>query len=560
MYRKPMLIVLAMVFQWSAYSTLNPVDSAMVEPNVEEIETTSEDPTEEVSDVEQTEDSSVPQPDSLDQTVFAQLSELYDAFANHSSDLWTDDYRFDQDQAMYVRTDKEGNPLYAYIFNYEDAAALPSAELVDTGHENLGSVYYLSEIPNGSRAENIPFFDFQFPVGDEEIFMMKYSEFDEGFDLENFQWQLFVAHEAMHRYQMLNWTNSEGYQEGKEYDLSAEHISLIFLEQKLLLLALETDDASVRENALMQFVAVRTKRNELWPGAVGVDNQQERIEGMPRYLEYRLAIINGYEEEKALYNSVLNELEYSLNPMEGMTRDILKFGRFYSSGAALGVLLDQLEIDWKARIETGETPFDVLSDYYAIEDIDALIETAKSEQDFDSLMSSAAEAAEYAASEPEGEMGSSGGGTVEIERIRKPYEEVDPTNAPSYVPSGYHILGMFSYSVDEIDFEPLRGVYSPDGEDIVVVDLGNDGGEETEIRIYRSPFHGTLDEYFNGLVIGMPPMKEVAVGELIAKGDQFELQNGINSMLIFATGEELIQIEAPIGLEESAKIMESLLP
>ena len=560
MYRKPFFIVLAMSIILTACSAVNPADNAGVESNISSNEAILEEPPEDVLKDDSIEEVSIHPPDSLDQTVFAQLSELYDSFANHSSDLWTDDYRFDQDQAMYVRTDKDGNPLYAYIFNYEDTAALPSAELVDTGHENLGSVYYLSEIPNGSRAENIPFFDFRFPVGEEEIFMMKYSEFDEGIDLENFQWQLFVAHEAMHRYQMLNWTNSEGYQEGKEYDLSAEHISLIFLEQKLLLLALETDDASVRENALMQFVAVRTKRNELWPGAVGVDNQQERGEGMPRYLEYRLAIINGYEEEKALYNSVLNELEYSLNPMEGMTRDILKFGRFYSSGAALGVLLDQLEIDWKARIEAGETPFDVLSDYYAIEDIDTLIETAKREQDFDNLISTAVEAAEYAASEPEGDLGSSGGGTVEIERIRKPYQEVDPAYEPSYMPVGYHILGMFSYSVDEIDFEPLRGLYSPDGEDIVVVDLGNDGGEETEIRIYRSPFHGTLDEYFNGLVIGMPPMKEVAVGELIAKGDQFELQNGINSMLIFATGEELIQIEAPIGLEESAKIMESLLP
>ena len=504
------------------------------------------------------EDTSVHQPDSLDQTVFSQLSELYDSFANHSSDLWTADYRFDQDQAMYVRIDKDGNPLYAYIFNFEDAAELPSSELVDTGYKNLGEVYYLSEIPNESRAVSIPFFDFEFPVGGEKIFMLKYSEFDEGLDIEKFQWQLFVAHEAMHRYQVNSWDESVGFEEGRDYDLSAENISLVFIEQKLLLVALETDDASVRDTALMQFVAVRSKRNELWPETIGVDNQQERIEGMPRYLEYRLAINHGIDEKNALDNSVLSEVKINLNPVEGMVREALTFGRFYSSGAAIGVLLDQLEIDWKTMIEEGETPFDVLYDYYAIEDTDALIETAKSEQGFSSLISSAAEAAEFAASEPEGEMDS--GGSVKIERIRKPYQEVDPVYLPSYIPVGYHILGMFSYSVDEIEFEPLKGLYSPEGEDIVVVDLGNDGGEETEIRIYHSPFHGTLDEYFAGLIVGMPPMKEIAVGEYSAKGDQYKDQNSISSMLMFANGEELIHIEGPIGLEDAAKIAEGLIP
>jgi hypothetical protein len=35
--------------------------------------------------------------DKLDKSLFRQLSELYESFSQHSSDLWKSDYRFDQE-------------------------------------------------------------------------------------------------------------------------------------------------------------------------------------------------------------------------------------------------------------------------------------------------------------------------------------------------------------------------------------------------------------------------------------------------------------------------------
>ncbi len=447
-------------------------------------------------------------PDELDREMFAQLSAMYATFAEHSAELWTSAYRPDQDQALFVRTDDNDNPLYAYIVNYDNAANLPGAELVETGYHNLGDVYLLREIPNPKRAENTPFFDFFYPIEDIESFMMKYKPNDMMMVPNTFDWQLFVAHEGMHRYQMKNWINDTGFTPG-EYNLEAENIALIYLEHKLLISALQAEDATARDTALRQFVAVRAERNARWPETVTVDNAQERGEGMPRYLEYRMETITG--EQSPILQPINASLSVSLHPTSGMVREDLSFGRFYATGAALGMLLDELGIEWKSLIEAGQTPYDILAAHYALEDPAALLEVSKNTYAYADLYSTAEQAAAIAESEPVGDMGGGGGGgAVQIEPIEKPYEEASAAYSPTYLPEGYNLLGMFSYSVDEIEFPPIAQIYSPDGADITVVDLGN-GDQEANIRISRSAYNGTLADFLISSAIGLPPLDDLDI-------------------------------------------------
>ena len=105
----------------------------------------------------------------------------------------------------------------------------------------------------------------------------------------------------------------------------------------------------------------------------------------------------------------------------------------------------------------------------------------------------------------------------------------------------------------------MAQLYSPEGEEIVVVDMGN-GNEAENIRISRSAYSGNLEDWFTASAFGMPPMDDMDINGYAAKAMVFEDEMGSFLILAVATGEEIIIIEGPISLEEGVLIMESLLP
>lgn len=501
----------------------------------------------------------------IDDGLFAQLSTTFELFRTAADRIWTADYRFDQEPMLYVRTDADGEALYGYLINHPEPESFDGAELVALDEElALPSVYRLDReaLPHPEALANIPYYSFDFPANGTDVFLMKYN--DPGTDAHSapttFDWAKYVAHEAFHRYQMSCWEHpSESSQDVESYPLDADSIPMIFLETHVLLDGLSAADDEARDTALRRFVAVRSARMEQWDLVRLMDGFQEHGEGTARYLEYRLDDVAG-EENNGL--SMEQYLEMILSPQSGMVRAELAFGRFYSTGAALCALMDDIGLDWRPLIEAGQTPYDILAAHYGVEDQEALLQQAQAAHDYDALLEIATQVAEKAASEPSdifgGAMPSGSEGDEIGGMIQKPYKATPERLTPSYIPIGYKMLGSFQYVASEIEFAPMRSMYSPQGFDVTVIDLSGPNGV---IRINRSEFvDGTL-EAWRASSLGMPlGIEEIAVGDTpVLPMDLSGDPSMSYTMTVCVYNDELILVEGPISLDENLKIITGII-
>lgn len=161
---------------------------------------------------------------------------------------------------------------------------------------------------------------------------------------------LFV-HERFHDYQRA-WRRGGGYSDYLLED--PEDIAAAQLEQEALADAL---DAPSPRAALERFAALRRWRYARHPEIAGAEAWQERAEGTARYVELAAA-----PSAKGNTRPLQADLRAPLR-LEDMAKT-----RLYSTGAAMGRLLDGLAVAWQGQVEGGRSPFEVLDAALALDD------------------------------------------------------------------------------------------------------------------------------------------------------------------------------------------------
>lgn len=324
--------------------------------------------------------------DQTDAVLFEKLARLYALFHTSADKIWSDGFRLDQDIVYLVREDDE-NALYGYVINHPRPEEIEGASRLTLSDDlALPPVYRVDNLDKARLARHP--FDFEYSLAGESVMMMKYTSpnVDSFTSPTAEDWDLFLAHEAFHRYQDRNWKINDNDQDLSNYNFSTDALALILLEQHILHAGLNAADSAARTEALRQFAAVRNVRIETYGRQiVTLDSEQERFEGTAFYLEDNIRVLSG--------RPLLNLREYLVPSLasfaESDVREYFGFGRFYETGSALSRLLDLQGVAWRNDVANGKTQYDVIKDHYDISDRDALIELAKSTYNDAELLSQA---------------------------------------------------------------------------------------------------------------------------------------------------------------------------
>jgi hypothetical protein len=498
--------------------------------------------------------------DRTDTMLFESLDETFEAFRTTSDQIWTSDYRLDETPMLLVRSDGQ-HDLYAYLINHPDPANVESAQLVELPAElNLPPVYRLDTLPNPDILAQRPNFDFFFYINDTVVYMMKYtSESSSPSSPISEVWNLFLTHEVFHAYQLTNWNRAVSPQDTANYPLTEENIALALLENRLLVEALSADTDAARTTALHQFTAVRNLRMEMWEAVALLDNPQETIEGIARYIEHRLGeLLDHGQTNFSTFDRELSIFEASSENQRSVA-ELYAFGRFYSTGAALSYLLDLQGIDWKEQVAEGATLYDILEANFDLSNRDTLVEQAKVVHDYATLSEIAAQQAMQAESESSfvlGDDSNMAGGEM-IMFPQNTYETAPEELVPAILPEGYTVAG--SYTVTENDLHAfLRGIYTPYGNDVTRVIL--EGNDQEELFIYSTGHEYTsIEEHYRSIRSFMPDAQLQTIGETDFVVASFSDGQDTFTTLMFLRGDKLIIIEAPLGLDQTIALAADLL-
>lgn len=221
-----------------------------------------------------------------------------------------------------------------------------------------------------------------------------------------------ILHEAFHCYQnVLAPDKGPNEMAAVNYPLlDVSNNSYWSLEAAIVKDALTSDARERKIDKIKELVAVRSERRAaLKKDAIEYEDQAEYLEGLAKYIEYRFLIkAQGLEPQPELFflngfHGYGEHLKRVLADRYKQMKDIIaasidmtgnKFGvgplrfRLYSSGAALALLLDEVDPGWKADIfKDGVYLFDKLQRAvpFGQEERSSLIARAKSEYAFEDL-------------------------------------------------------------------------------------------------------------------------------------------------------------------------------
>jgi hypothetical protein len=307
--------------------------------------------------------------DETDVASFRQLARAIETSKSSSASIWAEAangkaYEFHSMPIYWVRRADDGKNQRGYLFHHPS----PKGERVQAPVLDelsvLGPAFrYDAELAKLGD-ENFLFTE-TVAGGDSFVFPYRKSsteEYDPSLPSSPEFFYLLV-HEAFHRYQMVEggWIeDDEGVQDEAGYPLTQENVALALLEHRVLARGLAAKTAAEREEALMQFAAVRGARAKLPEVVVGgvnyidkLDANQELIEGTANYAELRFRERAGDLTEAQATDDVVQRLEAPFDTSYLATvadvRMELAFGRFYATGSAIGRLLDAVgQVDWRS--------------------------------------------------------------------------------------------------------------------------------------------------------------------------------------------------------------------
>jgi len=170
-----------------------------------------------------------------------------------------------------------------------------------------------------------------------------------------------LYHEAFHRYQQRSFAGvgsaGESVPPGA---LTREFAAMAEVERRMLARALELAPGPELDSLIHGFLAVRRERLRGAPPRVrDVERALERMEGSANLVGYQLAAATLDYQPQRVVTAVSEFLTTPLDRFGGDRATQLMRWRAYGTGAAMGMLLDRMDVAWKDRLEAG-TPFDAL--------------------------------------------------------------------------------------------------------------------------------------------------------------------------------------------------------
>ncbi|MDZ5253656.1 hypothetical protein [Clostridium sp. LIBA-8841] len=330
---------------------------------------------------------------SVDKEMFNKLSDIYKEFHKNGDQLWPD-YDFEKMPLILIRTYKDKGILrkYAYAINVEGMKeGIFSKEVTMPKDLDLPKIYRISSLNPQLFKSFMPGNFGEIDIKGQKVFYFKYNpKMIENPDLY-FDFSSFLLHESFHTYKQENWEYDKNDGEYIEnYPNNKGNYALIGVEFSLLDKALETNNKEDIEKYLKDWTIIRTYRYEKWPQLKNETNT-EAIEGTARYMEYEYSKLTGGKltvlanKEAPYHVSFIHAFNYIANG-EAESPEFLKRPMRYEVGAALGLLMDELNINWKSQIEDskdnpGETQYEILKKYFNITDKDVNEKTIKSIED-----------------------------------------------------------------------------------------------------------------------------------------------------------------------------------
>ncbi|WP_419864981.1 hypothetical protein [Candidatus Poriferisodalis sp.] len=290
------------------------------------------------------------------------LIDRWHAAVSASTGVWPG-YELAAIPAVLVSIDRAGAVSAVVAFNHPNPVPLgsPILRLDVGGHE----VAVIAEPTDPDALFAMAPFDFYADIGGTATFVLIGQQGDLGTEPDSPAFSALLAHETFHRFQFDNWSEDAAVHSLEGYDLSPAGIELVLLEDRILISAYEAASAAEAERLARQFTAVRAARHAASP-SVGLDEQQERIEGSARYLEHLIgdALDGTYTStnhagELMFYDDMDADAAAQL---DGIT-SFFGFGRFYSSGATLLSLAHRLGApidDIASRLSDSTTPAQML--------------------------------------------------------------------------------------------------------------------------------------------------------------------------------------------------------
>ncbi|MFR4582638.1 hypothetical protein [Clostridium cadaveris] len=324
---------------------------------------------------------------SVDKEMFNKLSEIYKEFDENREKLWPD-YDFEKKPLILIRNYKDKGVLrkYAYAVNVDRIKeGIFSTEVTLPKDLNLPKVYRLSSLdPKIFKTLMIGNFG-TVDIKGEKVFYFKYNQkMIENPDLY-FDFSSFLLHESFHVFKQKNWEYDKNDKEYiEDYPNNKENYGLMGVEFSLLDKGLKTDNKDDIKKYLKDWTMIRGYKYRKWPQLKNETNT-EAIEGTARYMEYKYSKLTGgrltvLANEKSPYHiSFIQAFNYIANG-EAKSLEYLKRPMRYEVGSALGLMMDELNIDWKNQIEDskdnkGRTQYEILEKYFNISDKDISEET-----------------------------------------------------------------------------------------------------------------------------------------------------------------------------------------
>ena len=339
--------------------------------------------------------------DYIDKEMFNKLSEIYKEFDENGEKLWPN-YDFDKKPLILIRTYRDKGIIrkYAYAINVKGIKeGIFSKEVIIPKDLNLPKVYRISNLDLQLFKSFIPGNFGIVDIKDEKVFYFKYyPKMIENPDLY-FDFSSFLLHEAFHTYKQEKWVYDRNAGEYIErYPNNKENYALMGVEFSLLDKSLKTNNKEEIKKYLRDWTIIRTYRHEKWPQLKNETNT-EAIEGTARYIEYKYSKLTGgkltvlAKKENPYHVSFVQAFNYIAN-REAESPKYLQRPMRYEVGAALGLMMDELNIDWKSQIQDseespGETQYEILKKYFNITDKkinEEIIKDIENENNYNELL------------------------------------------------------------------------------------------------------------------------------------------------------------------------------
>lgn len=278
-----------------------------------------------------------------DDALIDALSEISRTFASYGAQIWSPAFQPGHLPIVFLSTDGDGGPI-VWSHNIACLTGVEATFEVAQGSQLLrrrgvavvrpeGGCFVGSEI-EGETCVVVDLDGDVPPVADPEF-------------------RRFVVHELFHFFQMFveNWKTPVGYDPFEPADLVGSDLALSELELELVERAVDADDEQLVALAT-RFCSIRAHRHAGLnrPRLSCQERGLEQIEGTARYVENRFAEAIGQPGRLDL-------------PPEALNGDADWFcaGRFYRTGARIGEILDRLGVDWRQKLQSGQSPATILS-------------------------------------------------------------------------------------------------------------------------------------------------------------------------------------------------------